>query len=182
MHQPAFVELNLVFAELRFEQFGIADHRRHPADDRLIRAEKIIQRDGDHEAESREKAKAKPEDGSRGQKFPANAELQDLDEIEDEKDQWQDGVVDTIFQKGFAGSGQKAEMAAKDDKGRDVPAHDKDPGSQSDDGSADGADVSEIFRREKECVRTIGPHESAVQGAEEDQPEDQQYLELFYVQ
>ena len=108
------------------------------------------------------------------QQFEVRAELQDLYEIEDQEDDRQEAVVDAIFQEGLAGSGQKTKMPGKEDEGRDIPAHDEDPGGQAHDGGAHGAHISEIFGGKEKRIGAIGPHESPVQGAEEDQPEDQQ--------
>jgi hypothetical protein len=72
-------------------------------------------------------------------------------------------------------------MPAEEDKGRDVPAHDEDAGGEAYDGGAYGVDLAEVFGGKKKGIGAVGPHEPTVQGAEEDQPKDQQYLELFYM-
>jgi hypothetical protein len=115
------------------------------------------------------------------QQFAVGTELEDLYEIKDQEDCRQEGVVDAIFQKGFACGGQKPKMPGKKDEGRDIPAHDEDACGQAYDGGAHGTHVSKIFGGNEKRIGAIGPHEPSVQGAEKDQPEDQQYLEFFYV-
>src|SRR6185437_11135081 len=101
VHQPALVELHLFSAELRFEQFRIADHRGHAADNGAVRAEKIVQRYGAQEDEAREESQAKQDDMPGAQQLAVDAELQDLYEIEDQKMIGSRELLMQYFRKGL---------------------------------------------------------------------------------
>ncbi len=73
-------------------------------------------------------------------------------------------------------------MTAEEDKGGDVPAHDKDPRSHSHNCKAGGAHRPQVFRGKKTGIRPIAFHKSAVHRTEKDKPEYQQDLELLYMQ
>jgi hypothetical protein len=73
-------------------------------------------------------------------------------------------------------------MPAKEDKGGDVPAHDENARGETHDSGACSTHIAQVFGRKKKGRGAIGTHKPSIQCAEQDQPEDQQYLELFYVQ
>src|ERR1700733_542594 len=127
MHQPGLIQLHLLFTKLGFEQLGIADHRRHPANDRLVRPEEIQEGDRKNKTESREEPQTKQDNRRSRQQLFVYAKLDRFDEVEDQKDRRQQNIVDAILQKGIGRSREEAEMAAEQDKGGDIPAHHKDP-------------------------------------------------------
>ena len=127
MHKPGLIQLHLLPSKLGFEQFGVADHQRHPPDDRLVRPEKIQEGDRKNKTEARQESQTEQDDRRSRQEFLVYAELDHLDEIEEEKDRRQQNIVDAILQKGIGRGRQEAEMPAEKDKGGDIPAHHKDP-------------------------------------------------------
>ena len=57
---------------------------------------------------------------------------------------------------------KKSEVLTEQDKSRNIPAHDKDTGSHPYNGRADGAHISQVFRRKKKRRRTISAHKITI--------------------
>jgi hypothetical protein len=77
---------------------------------------------------------------------------------------------------------QKIKVLAEQNKGGNVPAHDKNTNGHSNDGKTYGAYVSQIFRSEKQSIGAIAFHKAAVCHCKHQKPEDQQYLVLAEMQ
>lgn len=69
-------------------------------------------------------------------------------------------------------------MLAEQNKGRDIPAHDK----HADGGTyyriAYGVHIAKVFWSEEEGIGSKGLHKRTTHGAEQDKPEQQQHLVL----
>jgi hypothetical protein len=82
-----------------------------------------------------------------------------LEKIEYQETQRDQGIVDTEFQKGIGSRSQEPDMFVVQDKGRDIPAHDKHTDRCAYDRIADGIYITEVFRSEKEGIGPKGFHE-----------------------
>src|SRR5882762_6915094 len=81
VHQPALVQFHFLLAELGFEEFGVIDHRGHPADNGLVRPEKIEKGNGNDEDKTSQESQAEPKDADRRQQLLRDAELHYFYEI-----------------------------------------------------------------------------------------------------
>ena len=156
----------------------LGDHRHHPLQDTLVSPEKIDERSSDNKNKAADKATEEEQDLCTFYQFFGLEKVSGFEKIEDQKDQRDQGIVDTEFQKGVRGGGQETEILTEKDKGRDIPAHDEHPDSRTDDSITDRVHIAEVFRREKKWIGSEGLHETAIHCTEEDKPEQQKHLVL----
>ena len=69
-------------------------------------------------------------------------------------------------------------MFAEQNKGGDIPAHDKHTDGSTYYRIADGIYIAKVFRGKEEGIGPEGFHEWTVHGTEQDKPEQQQHLVL----
>ena len=69
-------------------------------------------------------------------------------------------------------------MAAEQNEGGNIPAHDEHANGHTHDGSTDGVHIAKIFRSQEQRIGTKAFHEAAVYHAEHDDPECKQHLVL----
>jgi hypothetical protein len=98
------------------------------------------------------------------------------EKIEDEKDQRDDTVVNTIPQEWLCGGGKKLKMTAKQNKCGNVPAHNKHSHGNANKSEAEDSNAAQVFRGEKERVCTIIFHEGSVNCTKKHKPEYKQHL------
>jgi hypothetical protein len=72
-------------------------------------------------------------------------------------------------------------IAVKNESG-DVPAHDEDAHRNSNKCSTQRIDIAQVFRRKKQGICPESAHETPVNGAAQNIPEQKQYLVFFEVQ
>jgi hypothetical protein len=102
--------------------------------------------------------------------------LVSIKKIEYKEHKRNDRIVRAIFQEWIGGCRQKAEMPAKQDKAADIPAHDKHSDRHAYYGRTDSIYISQVLRRQVKRIRSKRLHESTADGAEQDQPENQEHL------
>jgi hypothetical protein len=104
------------------------------------------------------------------------------DEIEQDKGNWYNGIVDTIFQEWIGSGGQEFKMAAEQNERSDVPTHDKYAKCCPYNGRAHGIYSSQVFRRQEKRVSPESDHERTIYCAEQEKPKQQQDLEFLKMQ
>ena len=99
-----------------------------------------------------------------------------FEKIKNQEDQRDDAVVDAIPKERVGGSSQEFEIAAEQDKGGDVPAHNKHSNRDANNSKTDSRRVPKIFGGK---VKGVGPktfHEQAINRAKKHKPEYEQNL------
>ena len=94
---------------------------------------------------------------------------------EEQGNQW---IIDAVFEKRIGCSSKKTEVAAKQDKSGDVPAHDEDRHCCTHKRCAEKVHIPKVFRRQVEWIDAECFHKRAVNRTEEDEPEYDQHLEF----
>lgn len=67
-------------------------------------------------------------------------------------------------------------MPAKQDERTDIPAHDKHADRHADQGSANGIDITQVFRRQVQGVGAKRMHKATIDRTEQDEPKKQEHL------
>ena len=155
---------------------GAVESRLQLSENGAVGTEKIKKGNGKDKQQSCNKAYSQEDDLHVRDQLFVMRELVSLEQVEYQKYQRKNGIVDTVFEKRKLSCGEKGKMTAEQDKGGDVPAHDKHAYGHAHDGSADGIDIPQVFRSQEEGIGPEVFHERAVHYAEHDHPEEQEYL------
>jgi len=154
------VVVNLFYRrQMRDIILRLRNHRHHPLQDTPVGLEEIDQGGRNDKDEAADKSTKKEKDLGSFDQFFCLKEMSGLEKIEYQETQRNQGIVDTEFQKGIGGRSQEPDMFAVQNKGRDIPAHNKHTDRGAYDRIADGIYIAEVFRSEKEGIGPEGFHE-----------------------
>src|ERR1700733_14385070 len=94
-----------------------------------------------------------------------------LNEEKNEKDQWNDTIINTVSQKRIGSGGQEFEVPAEENECGNVPAHDEHSNGNAYDRKTYGAYIPEVFRRQVKRIGTKIFHEHPIDNTKKNKPE-----------
>jgi hypothetical protein len=149
LDQPAFIQFGGAL-ELCTIQFWIPHHRAHSSDNGFISPKKIKEGDQDKQNEAQYESKQQERDLTQREKLLILCKGYGMPHIKHQEEQGYYGVIDTILEERVCSSCKEFKMPTEENKGGDIPTHDKHRGSRSNYGCTKCIHLSQILRGQKQ--------------------------------